>query len=263
MVASGLGCSDPATAIDCLRQLTVEQLLAYPQIMNLFQAYAFGTPTLPQVPAQALRAGEFHRVPVLSGSTRDEHRTFVGLFFDLAGQPVTAGQYKLLLLGAFGKEAAQVEAQYPLAAFATPSLAWAAVLTDRMWARYTFELNQLFAQQMPTYAYEFADPNAPMYLPFPESFPPGAFHAADVPYLFNDESFKTHATPEQQQLSDQMIHYWTNFARTGDPNGADLPSWLPFVSGEVVPYVQSLAPNRIQAVDFAAEHRLDFWLSLP
>jgi len=28
-----------------------------------------------------------------------------------------------------------------------------------------------------------------------------------------------------QPLSDAMINYWTNFAKTGNPNGAGLPAW--------------------------------------
>ena len=35
-----------------------------------------------------------------------------------------------------------------------------------------------------------------------------------------------------RKLSDEVIHYWTNFARTSDPNGKGLPDWHPLVSGD-------------------------------
>jgi para-nitrobenzyl esterase len=197
-----------------LRGVPVPELFAHAQP---FQPYGFGNRVLAEVPAQALRDGRFHRVPVISGGTRDEHRLFVGLFRALAGQPVTAEQYPELLAEAFGEHAEQVQASYPLSAYRSPNLAWATVLTDRMWARSTFTQHRLLAQQVPVYAYEFADRQAPMYLPFPDDFPPGAFHAAEVPYLFPDQPFQAASTPEQRRLSDQMMRYWDSFARTGDP----------------------------------------------
>ena len=258
MVASELGCDDPPRAMACLRQTSVPDLLAK---ARPFQTYAFGNPILPEVPATALRQGRFHEVPVMSGGTRDEHRLLVGLFRELAGQPVKAAGYPGLLRDAFGGLAGEVEARYPLSEFVSPSVAWATVLTDRMWGRPTFEQHRLLAERVPTYAYEFADRRAPMYLPFPEQLPPGAFHAAEVPYLFNDERFEAHASREQRHLSQQMIRYWTNFARSGDPNGTGLPSWTPFDHGAPVPSVLSLAPGTggIGPVDYAAEHQLDFW----
>jgi para-nitrobenzyl esterase len=98
-----------------------------------------------------------------------------------------------------------------------------------MWARSTFALHRLPVEHVPTFAYEFADRQAPMYLPFPPDLPPGAFHAAEVPYLFPDDKFMAAATPAQRRLSDQLQ--------------------------------QSLAPGGggIRAVDFAAEHQLGFW----
>jgi para-nitrobenzyl esterase len=236
----------------------VQDLLVHAQ---LFQPFAFGNRIVPEVPATALREGRFHRVPVMSGGTRDEHRLLVGLFRDLAGQPVTPEQYPGLLAEAFGEHAGAVQARYPLSDYESPSVAWASVLTDRMWARPTFEQHRLLAEHVPTYAYEFADEQAPMYLPFPESLPPGAFHASEVPYIFIDEKFEAGSTPEQRSLSAQMIRYRANFARTGDPNGADLPEWQPF---DPVPRVLSLAPGSdgLKPVDYAAEHALDFWSGL-
>ncbi|APU19539.1 carboxylesterase/lipase family protein [Actinoalloteichus sp. GBA129-24] len=258
MLAGELGCADPAAALECLRALPVETLLDYPQVMNMFQQMAYDNDVLPGVPGDLLAAGDFAAVPVLSGATRDEHRTFVGTFRDLIGQPVTAEQYPDLLVEAFGTDAALVAAEYPLSDYASPSLAFATVLTDRMWALSTFRHNGMFAAKVPTYAYEFADSDVPSEIPFPADLPSGAFHSAETSYLFRSADFVELLTPAQLVLSDQMISYWTNFARSGDPNGVGLPDWAPFDEAD---NVLSLAPGDagIAPVDYVAEHRLDFW----
>jgi para-nitrobenzyl esterase len=54
----------------------------------------------------------------------------------------------------------------------------------------------------------------------------GAFHTGEVPYAYNN--LKMSPRPWEavdHALADQMSDYWVNFARTGDPNGADLPAW--------------------------------------
>ncbi|MFF5206462.1 carboxylesterase/lipase family protein [Streptosporangium sp. NPDC000396] len=255
-VAPRLGCGDLA----CLRALPVERILKVPQIMNMFQAYAYGTETLPRLPSKELRAGRVHRVPVISGATRDEHRLFVGLFHDVAGKPVTAGQYDGLLKTAFGKNAAKVGTKYPPGKYGSPGLAWAAAVTDRMWAKAVFEQNRSLSRKARTYAYQFADRKAPMFLPLKTDFDWGAFHAGDLPYLFPEK--KAVFTPAQRRLSDQMIAYWTNFARTGDPNGDGLPRWERFDPAAPVPSTQSLEPDAVKPVDYAADHNLDFWSTL-
>ncbi len=251
MIAAELGVQD----VDALRGLPAEKLLDHPQVMNIFQTFGYGGPVLPKLPGDALAAGEFARVPVISGATHDEHRTFVALFRELAGKPVTAEQYPELLATAFGADAPNVEAEYPLSDYASASLAWATVLTDRVWARATFRQHQLLAAHTPVYAYEFADPDAPSGIGGP-SPATGASHSSDIGYLFPTAEFDAGLTADQRGLSDLMIDYWTRFARTGDPNGDGLPDWRPFGDGE---FVNSLAPAAVRGVDYSDEHRLAFW----
>lgn len=237
-VAAELGCAD----VDCLRGLPAERLLDHPQVMNIFQPFGYGNEDLPALPVEAFAAGDIAKVPVLAGNTRHEHRGIVEIFRG----PVAAEDYPRLLAAAFGDRAAEVEREYPLSAFESPSRAWAAVLTDRVWARPTFRQHELLSAHTPTFAFEFADPAASEQ---------GASHSTDIGYLFPEEEL---AGP-RRDLSDAMIRYWTEFARTGDPNGDGahgLPHWPAFTEGR---HVQSLVPDAITGVDYRAEHRLDFW----
>lgn len=67
----------------------------------------------------------------------------------------------------------------------------------------------------------------------------GAFHSAELWYMFGtlDRCWRP-MTQEDHALSDRMVKYWTNFARTGDPNGDGVPAWTPCTKSN--PYVQKL-----------------------
>jgi para-nitrobenzyl esterase len=72
------------------------------------------------------------------------------------------------------------------------------------------------------YAYHFT---------FTSKYTPAPNHASEIAYVFgNFPPKEVTATSEDIGFAKIVRHYWTNFAKTGDPNGADLPRWSPYTS---------------------------------
>ncbi|KAE8277443.1 Bile salt-activated lipase [Larimichthys crocea] len=85
-----------------------------------------------------------------------------------------------------------------------------------------------------TYSYLFSQPNrmGGIGRPYPSWM--GADHADDLQYVFG-KPFTTPLAywPRHRDVSGYMIAYWTNFAKTGDPNKGDLSvpaTWPQFTS---------------------------------
>jgi para-nitrobenzyl esterase len=220
-----------------------------------------GGSVLPRQIPDAISSGHFNRVPVMEGTNHDEYRLFVAALFDIQGNPVTAAQYPALLQAQFGANAAKVLATYPLDRFASPSLALATVVTDAVFACPARAADGLLAAHVRTFAYEFNDPNAPEFLITDPVMPLGAFHAAEIPYIFQPPDAASFFSAGQLALSDQMIRYWSRFAAGGDPNGPRTPAWPRYTTRS--DRIQSLAPTAIRPVTgFAADHNCAFWASL-
>ena len=257
--AARAGCADPATQVACVRALPVAALLASGGTSG---PNVDGAVLPEQVPA-AITGGRFNRVPVMEGTNHDEDRLFVALQFDLAGRPVTAAQYPALVQGLAGANAPAVLARYPLSAFANPSEAWAAVVTDARFACGALLADSLLAAHVPTFAYEFNDRSAPEFIVTDPVMPLGAFHASEIPFVFqpNATITPTFFTPAELALSDQMIRYWATFAAFGTPNRPGSPLWRRFTTAGG--RFQSLAPAATTSIDtFATDHNCAFWASL-
>jgi para-nitrobenzyl esterase len=167
---------------------------------------------LPQSIPDIYAAGKQAHVPLLAGWNQDEHHTTEEL-------RVTAER----VFGARGEEFLKLyqgngdaETQRAANDFAGDNF-----LVYSTWA---WLEAQLKAGGHPVYRYYFAQPSPG------DPFHPvsaGAFHSDEIEYVFGNIALRHGATftPEDYRLSELMQTYWTNFARSGDPNGGDLPHW--------------------------------------
>jgi para-nitrobenzyl esterase len=259
--AAAAGCSSQTAA--CLRALQVSTILANqnpagytPNIDGNFLPLSLGT---------ALATGQFHHVPIIQGSNHDEWRLFTALDFDLTIGPIGNNEaaYEAALASLVGPGAPFVAAEYPLASFPSADLAFATAGTDVVFACPAYGADLSMSQFVALSAYEFNDENAPQdFLP-PVSFPYGAAHASELQYLFNLPITvpRPPLNAQQLQLSSDMQQYWSNFAKSGTPNGSGLPPWQKFNALEG--HFQSLIPpSPAQETTFAANHKCAFWAAL-
>src|SRR5271170_5021464 len=259
--ATAAGCSSQTAA--CLRALPVTTILATenpagytPNIDGEFFPLSLNT---------ALATGQFHQVPVIQGSNHDEWRLFTAIDFDLTVGPIANNEtaYEAALASLMGPGAPFVAAEYPLASFQSADLAFATAGTDVVFACPAYGADLSMSQFVPLSTYEFNDENAPQdFLP-PVTFPYGAAHASELQYLFNLPITipRPPLTSPQIQLSSSMQHYWTNFAKSGTPNGAGLPAWPQFnpLEGN---FQSLIPPSPVQETTFATNHKCAFWAAL-
>lgn len=246
-VATALGCpGTTAATAACLRGVSANAVVA----LNPATVYPFVDGTiLTQTPSEAFASGEFNQVPVISGGNHDEWRFFVASQYDFTGHPlVTTADYDKAVLALWGTPLNLfVEGLYPLSNYGgSPGIALGASGTDGIFACPERNSVGSLSQFVTTYAYEFNDENAPpaqsLFGGF-LTFPLGAYHTAELQYLFNGDFFglpEAPLAPDQEKLSAAMIGYWTQFAATGDPNSAGEPAWPTYTSG--TDEFQSLVP---------------------
>ncbi|GAA0623657.1 carboxylesterase family protein [Kribbella sandramycini] len=255
------GCADLA----CLRAKSTADVLDT-WGTDVPAAPVVGGKEFPVRPEQLFEEGKFRRVPLLWGTTRDEARLVVSLLYFDAGDPVTAAGYETTTRELLGEHADAVLAKYPAAAYPSPAIALATMLTDKTLARGYFGglstcLNlrgyQSLSRHTPVYAYQFADRTAPSFKDWPD-YDEGAAHGTELYYLWPG-AFGTTLTPAQNQLSDQLATYWTTFARTGNPNSPSTPHWPRFTTDNTV---QTMTLDRVGPTNPAIESNCAWWSTL-
>ena len=259
-VAAQLGCPDPSTAAACLRAKPAQELAKWSDV-GIGSGPTVGGGLLPRAPQRAFATGHFNRVPVIQGTTRDEHHLFTAAIEVALGEQTTEASYQEQIHTLFKPaDATRVLARYPSGHFQSAGEALSTVVTDWAWGCPVLARDRTLAAHVPVYAYEFGDRHAPWFTTLPKpNFPTGAFHGGELQYLFHDVQLPGPRTADQRRLSSQMIRYWSQFAYTGNPNRRGQPLWRPFRTDE---YVRSLAPSTTGSVDLAREHGCAFWASI-
>jgi para-nitrobenzyl esterase len=267
-IVTSLGCTDIPSAAVCMRGKSPTDLLAaaghlsqagepgFPAAPN------FGNSLLPLQASDALGSGQWNQSDILIGSNRDDASPFVSASLDgKAKFPMTAQEFLALVNSVYRSFAPAVLNEYPLSGYSDPFLDYADQVNDTSALGCPVTpLANLFAAAARTFRYEFDDRSAPVQGGNPTDRTLGAYHGAELVYLFTVTGAPLNTA--QQQLSAQMRAYWANFAKAGDPNGAGLTAWPLYDAG--THQVLSLNPAGNTAINnFDDEHHCAFWAAAP
>jgi para-nitrobenzyl esterase len=177
--------------------------------------------------------GAQSHVPLLAGWNADENKMSVLL----APQRPTAKSFAEEARARFGDEAPEFLKLYPAATDREALLSAEALASDDFIAFSTWKWTDIQAKtgDAPLYQYRFDQIPAVKpgkmigSLPASEA---GARHAGEIEYVF--ETLKSEEgvpwTAADFKVSEEMASYWTNFAKTGNPNGDESPKWPRYAS---------------------------------
>jgi len=186
---------------------------------------------IPEDPSDVFAAGRQNPVDVLVGSNRDD--------LSFAPQTATPEQFEQGAPARWGALAPQYLSLYPHSTNEEASKSQADSSNDgAFWHMRLFADDQKKLGRQAWLFYFAQNPPGPAGQP---AFP--AAHASELPYVFNnlgkaplfpdpsDPTLAAASAPDRK-VADQMSSYWVNFARSGNPNGAGLPTWQEHKVGE-------------------------------
>jgi para-nitrobenzyl esterase len=230
-VAVGAGCALSHDVVSCLQNAPVSSILDTggatfvasfaSQIVttSIDPAHVEDLPFAPTIddyvldakPEATIKAGKHNHVPLVIG-TNSEELKFGAPASPFPAVPIASClEYAALVTAVFPGIAVPLLQKYPCNVL-DPKSGYEEigdVATDAFFTCPSRRALRAAAatQTEPVYHYLFSRGNA--------------VHSVEVGYVFGAVT----SSPDDVALSHQMMSYWVNFAATGNPNGAGLPTW--------------------------------------
>lgn len=201
---------------------------------------------LPQEVHAALSQPSDADIDLLVGIDAQDGATLMGI-------PESARAYIAHLGERYGEQAQRFLAHFPGQSDAEAAASQARLATaDVAWRTYTWGKLHAAHGRGRTYAYVFS--RVPPWPPFRTLH--AAAHGAELPYVFGFPPkvvFFATSWPwkavRDATLAGQIQSYWTQFARTGDPNGGGLPHWSQLKDTEVLDLGDSTRMTQLPDAD--------------
>lgn len=210
-----------ADALAKLRSLSVEQIVDGGQEADSSGVRIYSGPILDgklvvETAESAYKAGRQAKVPLIIGNCSGE----------VGGAFVSSSTTKEALFSSFGQLESEAKAAFDPDGNKQFAEVQTKFNTDWVWGEPARMTARTFvAKRVPVYMFQFGYVPAPMR----ERMRYGAGHGSDISFAFNTLNARWGApgepTPEEKELARILNTYWTNFAKTGNPNGKNLPVW--------------------------------------
>jgi para-nitrobenzyl esterase len=218
-----------ASALAKLRALKVEEIIDGgqetdgPNGPRIYSGPILDGKLVVETAESAYMAGRQPKVPLIIGNCSAE----------IGGPFVSNAKSKEELFASFGHLGGDAKAAYDSDGTKSFNEIITTFNTDWVWGEPSRMTAKVFiAKKAPTYMYQFG------YVPSngQQRSPFGAGHGSEVSFVFNtlNARWGTQGEPSDQEkeLAKTMNIYWTNFARTGNPNGEGITNWPNYNNGE-------------------------------
>lgn len=254
-----------ANSIDELRKISADSILA---TSTKFGPFRFSSTIdgyfFPKSPYEIFEAGEQAKVPLLLGWNSEE----MNYRMVMANADLTKENYEKAVKNLYKDQSDEVLRLYNAATDKDVEQAATDLAGDRFIAFSTWKWGEVHAKttKKPVYRYLYERPRPPMTPEMGDAtpglaggvqkgnankapIPKGAVHSAEIEYAMgNLSSNKVYAwTEDDYKVSRIMQGYFSNFIKTGNPNGKDLPKWKAANEGNTVQVMKIDVNTRSEA----------------